>query len=125
MRDCPFCHCQAEGRIVLEGGTVFGVEDQYPVTPGHHLIIPKRHVATYFDMTDVERQDADRLLFRLRADLSAEDSSINGFNIGMNCGASAGQTIFHAHIHLIPRRNGDADNPRGGVRGCVPGKMGY
>ncbi len=125
MQDCPFCSCQAEGRIIREERSALAIEDQYPVTKGHHLIIPRRHVATYFDMTDEERHDADRLLFLLRDDLAAKDPTIDGFNIGMNCGAAAGQTVFHAHIHLIPRRGGDADNPRGGVRGCVPGKRSY
>lgn len=106
-------------------GTVCAIPDLYPVTPGHHLIIPKRHVASYFDMTAEERRDVDSLLLRLREQILSDDQAVKGFNIGMNCGVVAGQTIAHAHIHLIPRREGDVDDPRGGVRGCVPANMSY
>ena len=125
MDDCPFCPGKAQARVVMEEETVWAIPDLYPVTPGHHLVVPKRHVPNYFEMTDTERRDADRLLFRLREQILAHDTSVMGFNIGMNCGCVAGQTVAHAHIHLIPRREGDVDNPRGGVRGCVPDKMSY
>jgi ATP adenylyltransferase len=125
MSDCPFCPDQVWDRIVEELGSVYAIEDLNPVTPGHLLIIPKRHVADYFDLTPNEQQDAWQLIGILRSRILAHDQSVTGFNVGFNSGASAGQTIFHAHIHLIPRRDGDAQNPRGGVRGVVPGKMSY
>ena len=99
--------------------------DRFPVSEGHHLIIPKRHTADWFSMTEAECRDAEQLLRRLKKKLHASDPTITGFNIGMNCGTSAGQTIFHAHIHLIPRRDGDTPNPTGGVRGVIPDKMCY
>lgn len=123
--DCPFCHCVAEKRVVAEYGTVFAVLDKFPVTKGHHLVIPKRHVIDYFEMTPAEKLDAETLLLRLKKQIFNDDPTVKGFNVGMNCGEVAGQTVMHAHIHLIPRREGDVENPQGGVRGCVPGKMGY
>jgi diadenosine tetraphosphate (Ap4A) HIT family hydrolase len=125
--DCPFCYENIKSRII-EGpdiGAVFAIEDGYPVTAGHTLVIPKRHVAEYFELSDAERRDADRLLKCLQEKMTREDPRITGYNIGVNCGASAGQTIFHVHYHLIPRRDGDTENPRGGVRGVIPGKRGY
>ena len=106
-------------------GTVFAFQDAHPVTPGHHLILPRRHALDYFTMTGQERQDAQDLLRVLRSRLASSDRTIQGFNVGMNCGESAGQTVMHAHIHLIPRRKGDTPKPRGGVRGVVPARMDY
>jgi len=123
--DCPFCLCNADQRLVVEHGTVFAILDKYPVTDGHHLIVPKRHVVDYFEMSDVERRDAEALLLVLKDKVLKGDSTVQGFNVGINCGEVAGQTVIHTHIHLIPRRVGDVEDPRGGVRGCVPGKMGY
>jgi diadenosine tetraphosphate (Ap4A) HIT family hydrolase len=100
-------------------------ENGYPVTDGHTLVIPKRHAAEYFDLSGAERRDADRLLKFLKQQLFKKDPSLTGYNIGVNNGASAGQTIFHVHYHLIPRRDGDTENPRGGVRGVIPGKRSY
>ena len=111
--------------MVAEYGTVFAVLDKYPVTKGHHLVVTKNHVRDFFAMSDAERRDADALLAVLKKQILEGDSSVKGFNVGMNCGEVAGQTVMHAHIHLIPRRVGDVEEPRGGVRGCVPGKMGY
>lgn len=122
---CIFCSPDIQSRIVATYGTVFAVKDKYPVTPGHLLIIPYRHTEDYFSMTQEERRDAEELLRVLRSKVLEEDRSVAGFNVGMNCGASAGQTVMHAHIHLVPRRDGDTHDPRGGVRGCVPGKMEY
>ena len=87
----------------------------YPVTPGHVLVLPMRHVTDYFDLHQPERNAIEELLHQCRRSLRASDASINGFNIGTNAGQSAGQTICHAHVHLIPRRTGDIDNPRGGA----------
>jgi diadenosine tetraphosphate (Ap4A) HIT family hydrolase len=123
--DCPFCNQDIKSRIVAEHGSVFAVYDRFPVTEGHLLILPKRHTADWFSLTEEERHDAEKLILCLREKLLADDPTISGFNIGVNCGASAGQTIFHAHIHLIPRRDGDTDDPRGGVRGVIPHKQKY
>ena len=122
---CPFCDHQATAGAMAQKGTVFAIEDRYPVTPGHLLIIPLRHTPDYFSMTPRERRDAEDLIKRLRDKITGSDPSVTGFNIGINCGCDAGQTIMHAHIHLIPRRRGDTASPRGGVRGVIPGKMSY
>ncbi len=123
--DCPFCQSAVENRMIVEYGSVFAILDKHPVTPGHHLVITKRHVRDYFVMSFNEKRDAEALLMLLRKQLLEDDMAIKGFNVGMNSGEVAGQTVMHAHIHLIPRREGDVEHPRGGVRGCVPGKMGY
>jgi len=122
---CPFCSPEIRKRIIAKHGSVFAVADRFPVTDGHLLVIPRRHTPAWFTMAAQERRDAEALLLFLREKLLAEDPTITGFNIGMNCGASAGQTIFHAHIHLIPRRDGDTDDPRGGVRGVIPERQKY
>jgi diadenosine tetraphosphate (Ap4A) HIT family hydrolase len=95
------------------------------VTEGHTLIIPKRHTADYFDLVPAEVSAVNLLLQDQRKRLLAADSAIEGFNIGVNCGEVAGQTIFHCHVHLIPRREGDVENPRGGVRHVIAGKGYY
>lgn len=122
---CPFCGEPAEKRCIDREGAVLAVRDRFPVTPLHTLLVPQRHVADFFDLLPEEKADADRLLRRLRKAILEEDSSVTGFNVGVNCGTSAGQTIMHVHIHLIPRRDGDIANPRGGVRGVIPKKMDY
>jgi diadenosine tetraphosphate (Ap4A) HIT family hydrolase len=127
LRDpaCPFCLDRLKNRLVAEHGTMWAIEDGYPVTEGHLLIIPKRHSPDWLALTEQETRDADALVRILCRRLALANSRITGFNIGMNCGASAGQTVFHAHIHLIPRRDGDTPNPQGGVRGVIPAKMNY
>jgi len=105
-RKCAFCSDEIQHRILMEQGTVFAVEDLYPVTQGHLLVIPYRHTLDYFSMTDEERSDAQRLLIALRDQIMRYDSTVQGFNIGINCGPVAGQSVLHAHIHLIPRREG-------------------
>ena len=97
----------------------------HPVAPGHHLVIPKRHTADYFSMTEDERRDATDLLRVLRKKILDDDTSVVGFNVGMNCGEATGQTVMHAHVDLIPRRKGDTPQPRGGVRGMIPARMSY
>ena len=101
------------------------VPDLYPVSAGHLLIVPVEHFVDFFELPDELRRVINLLLIKHRNRILTEDSTVSGFNVGMNCGVSAGQTVMHAHIHLIPRREGDTPQPRGGVRGCVPGKMGY
>jgi diadenosine tetraphosphate (Ap4A) HIT family hydrolase/5-methylcytosine-specific restriction endonuclease McrA len=123
--ECPFCPNKVQHRIIEENNSVWAMKDGYAVSEGHHLIFPKRHTLDWFSMSEAERRDADALIRIIKNRLTEKDKTITGFNIGMNCGESAGQSIFHAHIHLIPRRDGDTPNPRGGVRGVISGKMGY
>jgi len=125
MKDCPFCYDNIKDRVVAEQNSVVAIPDNYPVTDGHLLIIPKRHTEDYFAMNETEKGDNDVLIMKLKNRIMEKDHSVTGFNLGINIGESAGQTIFHAHIHLIPRRNGDTPNPRGGVRGVIPEKMSY
>jgi ATP adenylyltransferase len=122
--DCIFCETDPS-RIIAANDLAYVVRDSYPVSPGHSLIIPKRHVVDYFGLTAPEVLAINSLIKDLKAVLGLEDPQIDGFNIGMNAGESAGQTIFHCHVHLIPRRSGDVDNPRGGVRHTIPGKGFY
>ena len=123
--ECPFCSSVTLSRVVAYHGTVFALDDKFPVTPGHLLVIPRRHVPDWFAMNDAERRDAETLLILLRERILSGDPLVAGFNIGMNCGQSAGQLVMHAHIHLIPRYNGDMADPRGGVRGVIPGRQKY
>jgi ATP adenylyltransferase len=101
------------------------ITDAFPVTEGHRLIIPRRHTADYFDLWQSERNALERLLRSERQALMKQDATIKGFNFGVNVGAAAGQTIAHVHLHLIPRREGDMDDPRGGVRGVIPARQSY
>lgn len=121
---CVFCELPIE-RIVLENELCVGVVDKHPVTPGHMLVIPKRHVADYFDLGRPELNAVYFLLEQLKKQQQDNDPAVRGFNIGINCGATAGQTVFHCHIHLIPRREGDIANPAGGIRHLIPGKGYY
>ena len=121
---CPFCSLDTE-RVLEFNEHAVAFRDGYPVTELHTLVIPKRHVTTYFELTEDERKSIHTLLESQRAKIMAEDDTVEGFNIGWNCGEAAGQTVFHAHVHLIPRRKGDVENPRGGVRHIIPGKGRY
>lgn len=120
---CPFCELPQDA-ILSENELAFFFEDRYPVTPGHLLIVPRRHVETYFDASEEEKQALWQLLEQARARLD-ETHSPNGYNIGINVGATAGQTVMHLHMHLIPRYQGDMDDPRGGVRHVIPEKGKY
>ena len=121
---CFFCALEPK-RSLEENACAKAFRDVYPVTELHTLVIPKRHVATYFDLTDDERQGIHVLLQSQQEKIRAEDRRVAGFNIGWNCGEVAGQTVFHAHVHLIPRRQGDVENPRGGIRHLMPGRGDY
>lgn len=125
QKNCPFCDDRVTGRIVEENGTAIAIRDKYPVTQYHTLILPRRHTVDFFTMTPQERRDTEALIFIVKNRILEKDSSVTGFNIGFNCGESAGQTLMHAHMHLIPRRDGDTPFPRGGVRGVIPEKMSY
>jgi len=124
MNDCVFCNLD-ESRIEIENDLALSFKDLYPVTNGHTLVIPKRKVQSFFDLTEEETAAMFELLHLQKEDLKNKDSSITGFNIGINDGEDAGQTIMHCHIHLIPRRSGDMEDPRGGVRGVIPEKQAY
>jgi ATP adenylyltransferase len=121
---CPFCHL-AQNRVVEQNEMAVAFRDLYPATALHTLVIPKRHVTDYFKMSQFEVKACDLLLRSQKEQLQRDDRKIVGFNIGRNAGAVAGQTVFHSHIHLIPRRAGDVEKPRGGVRNVIPGKGSY
>lgn len=119
MKTCPFCHLPPE-RIIAEDGPCLAIHDLFPVSEGHTLIIPRRHIASFREMTAEEWAAVHRLSQTVADSLSEKDASIRGFNLGINDGTCAGQSIPHAHVHLIPRREGDVPQPRGGVRGVIP-----
>jgi len=125
IKGCIFCSDDIRNRIIASNGTVFAIEDQYPVTESHILVIPYRHTSDFFSMTSQEKQHAEELLSTLKTKIINKDTTVTGFNVGMNCGESAGQTVMHAHIHMIPRRKGDVENPRGGIRHVIAGKGYY
>jgi diadenosine tetraphosphate (Ap4A) HIT family hydrolase len=123
---CVFCNpIDNDITIVDENELCLAFRDSYPVTEGHTLIIPKRHVSDYFDLHSPERNAIEELLQRQREVLKSNYKDITGFNIGVNSGEDAGQSIFHVHVHLIPRRKGDMENPKGGVRGVIPERQAY
>ena len=122
--DCLFCFIPSE-RIIASNDLVYAIRDGFPVTPLHTLVIPKRHAVDYFGLTEAELLASNNMLEAIRKSILTADTTVEGFNIGMNAGAVAGQTIFHCHIHLIPRRAGDVENPRGGIRHLIPGKGSY
>ncbi len=128
MRDetplpCLFCTPPGD-RIFFRDELVIGLWDAYPVSPGHALLIPRRHIPTWFEASARERSALIGAIDAAKAVIEI-DHRPNGYNIGINCGAAAGQTIFHLHIHLIPRFSGDVTDPRGGVRHVIPGKANY
>ncbi len=120
---CPFCQLPAE-RVVLSGAEAWVIRDAFPVSPGHSLVIPRRHVGSFFETTAAERACMFELLAQAKAELD-ESCRPDGFNIGINDGAAAGQTVPHLHLHLIPRYAGDAPDPRGGVRWVLPARAKY
>ena len=124
MSNCIFCNIQ-EDRIVHEYKHFYIIRDAFPVTPLHSLIITKRHVVSYFQCSKEEHDEIPMILDTQKTELKILDDTITGFNIGMNVGEDAGQTIFHCHIHIIPRRQSDTQNPKGGVRGVIPLKQKY
>ena len=120
---CPFCTIEAS-RIFHAGDMVLGVWDACPVSPGHALLIPRRHIATWFDATHQERAELAETVGIARCAIERRHQP-DGFNIGVNVGAAAGQTIPHLHVHVIPRYAGDVPNPRGGVRYVIPAHANY
>ena len=126
-KNCLFCEIQTidRKRIIAENSLAYAIRDGFPVTAGHTLFIPKRHTIDYFGLFPDEVLAINQLMDAHKQLLQKNDSSIDGFNIGMNCGETAGQTIFHCHVHLIPRRKGDVEYPKGGVRHVIPYKGNY
>ena len=122
--NCPFCKVESEREISASSLLSVAFYDGFPVSPGHALIIPKRHVSSFFDLSKEERQDLLNLADSVKRILE-ERYHPDGYNIGINVGEAAGQSIFHVHMHLIPRYQGDVPSPRGGVRGVIPTKQNY
>ena len=120
---CPFCTLPAN-RIVLENFDGMVIDDGFPISPGHTLIIPRRHVGSFFDLSEAERNSLLSLLEGAKRRLDKQFGP-DGYNIGINDGLAAGQTVPHLHIHLIPRFHGDREDPRGGVRWIIPEKADY
>ena len=125
LDECLFCEAYSDRKVIAENTLAYAIEDRFPVTQGHTLIIPKRHVIDYFGLSTAEMSATNQLLHEVKIKLCSSDETITGFNIGMNAGKSSGQTVFHSHTHLIPRREGDVDNPKGGVRHVINEKGYY
>ena len=121
---CLFCNSKVSG-IAHENDLAYASYDTYPVSNLHCLIIPKRHVVDYFELSNDEIIACNDLIKIIKKDILDNDQSVKAFNIGTNAGKLAGQSIMHCHIHLIPRRAGDVDNPQGGVRSVIPKKQHY
>ena len=124
MSNCVFCNIP-EQIIVNDYKHFFIIRDTSPVTSLYSLIIPKRHIVSYFECNKEEYEEISLVLNTQKTELKLTDDAITGFNIGMNIGEDAGQTVFHFHIHIIPRRKGDIDNPKGGIRGVISDKQKY
>ena len=121
---CLFCNIKESG-LAKENDLAYASYDSFPVSEGHCLIIPKRHVKDYFDLSNEEIIACNDLIREIKNEIIKKDSSVKGFNIGSNAGKISGQSILHCHIHLIPRRAGDVENPQGGVRSVIPSKQHY
>ena len=121
---CLFCNAKESG-IAAENEFAYASYDSYPVSNFHCLIIPKRHVKDYFEMNDEELLACKDLIMKIKNEILAKDKTVKAFNIGTNAGKISGQSIMHCHIHLIPRREGDVENPQGGVRSVIPIKQHY
>tara|TARA_B100000029_G_C16796510_1_gene675032 strand:- start:4 stop:405 length:402 start_codon:yes stop_codon:yes gene_type:complete len=121
---CLFCNISNK-ELVFENDLAFVSFDSYPVTKLHSLIVPKKHTEHYFDLNNDEILACNDLIIKIKKKIQSEDKSVQGFNLGVNSGKVAGQSILHCHIHLIPRREGDVENPQGGVRGVIPSKQHY
>ena len=121
---CLFCNIKESG-CAHENNLAFVSYDSYPVSKHHCLIIPKRHINDFFDLTTEELLSCNDLIKKVKNEILTKDNSVKGFNLGTNIGKISGQTISHCHFHLIPRREGDVENPQGGVRSVIPNKQHY
>ena len=121
---CLFCNIEKSG-CAYENELAYASYDSYPVTEHHCLIIPKRHIKDYFDLSNKELVACNDLIQIVKDEVTKKDPSVKGFNLGTNIGKVSGQSILHCHLHLIPRREGDVDNPQGGVRSVIPNKQHY
>lgn len=123
-KKCPFCNIVllSSSEILFENKKSISIKDKYPVVDDHTLIITKRHISSFFGLTSLEKSQCMLMLDRVKKHLSERDKTITGFNVGFNDGLDAGQTIFHCHIHVIPRRKKDVLDPTGGIRNIIPGK---
>ena len=121
---CLFCNSQKSG-LAHENDLAYASFDTYPVSEYHCLIIPKRHIKDYFDLSNDELIACNELIKIVKKEITNKDSSVKGFNLGTNIGKVSGQSILHCHFHLIPRREGDVENPQGGVRSVIPKKQHY
>ena len=121
---CIFCN-NKNNNIIEENDHAYVTLDPYPVSNQHCLVIPKRHIKDYFELNKDEVAGCDQLIKKIKNQVEKNDKTVKGFNIGINSGKVAGQSIMHCHIHLIPRRKGDVENPQGGVRGVIPSKQHY
>ncbi|MCB1864812.1 MAG: HIT family protein [Chromatiales bacterium] len=124
VEECRFCQRKSGRRVMIEGQYGFAAFDRHPASEGHFLVIPHRHFASYFDINDAERDELWSLVAQGKA-MVDEKFRPDGYNIGINVGKWAGQSIPHLHIHVIPRYKGDVENPKGGVRGVIPDKKLY
>ena len=122
--NCPFCNPDVDRELIVESATAYAIYDKFPVNDGHALIIPKKHCADYFDLTFKEQAACVFMLNKVK-EIVSKKFKPDGFNIGINVGEKAGQTVNHVHIHLIPRYTGDVKDSRGGVRGVIPNKQKY
>jgi diadenosine tetraphosphate (Ap4A) HIT family hydrolase len=120
----PFLE-RPESEWIASNDLAFAVRDGYPVSPGHTLVVPKRLIPTWFDATPAERQAIFALVDEVKRQLDASEPKPDGYNVGINCGPAAGQTVMHLHVHVIPRFEGDVPDPTGGVRHVIPGKGNY
>ena len=123
-KPCLFCNIEKSGSA-HENDLAYASYDSYPVSEYHCLIIPKRHIKDYFDLSNEELIACNKLIKILKKEITNKDSSVKGFNLGTNIGKVSGQSILHCHFHLIPRREGDVENPQGGVRSVIPKKQHY
>ena len=122
-KGCPFCKIQDD--IITRNNFAIAIADKYPVTKDHALIVPLRHRSSFFALDFDETNTCFELVNQVRQLILEKDKLVTGFNVGINDGIDAGQTVFHCHIHLIPRRKGDVTDPCGGVRNIIPSRTGY
>ena len=121
---CLFCDIKKSG-CAYENELAYASYDSFPVTEHHCLIIPKRHIKDYFDLSNDELVACNELIQIIKKEITKKDPTVKGYNLGTNIGKVSGQSILHCHLHLIPRREGDVDNPQGGVRSVIPNKQHY